>query len=124
MKRLVAILVWGVVWGVLAFAPHGARAEASASELLRLYDEGGPQDRRTFELVLDGNANGISWMNSYLGQVRGDGHQAYCAPEDFNPQGADLLHMLRTAIDEGAAYGDMPYGMALLFLLIDRYPCP
>lgn len=106
------------------FAWSEARAETTVNGLLEMYDAA-PEDGRQFlEAVIDGNANGIAWTNSYLDNNRGPGHSLYCPPETMVHSGKALMAMLRDARDADPQYADMPYGVAVLFLMISLYPCP
>lgn len=119
MKSYLAV---GTVMTVL-MAAIPARAEMSANELLQHYDTGDAEMRDLLETIVDGNSNGVSWMNSYLDEFRGASHQIYCPPDDFTTNGADMIDMMRTAIRHDPRYGDLPYGAAVMFTYIDRFPC-
>jgi len=96
----------------------------SARELLDMYDTGDAEMRDLLETVVDGNSNGISWMNSYLDEYRGAGHQVYCPPEAFTIDGKGMIDMMRTAITNDPRYADLPYGATVMFSYIDHFPCP
>ena len=110
--------------GALALLSVPAHAEMSANEMLRHYDTGDAEMRDLLETIIDGNSNGVSWMNSYLDEFRGATHQVYCPPDDFTTDGAGMIRMLRTAIRHDPRYGELPYGAAVMFTYIDHFPCP
>jgi len=102
----------------------GARAEMTARELLEMYDQGDPDIREKLELVVDGNANGVSWMNAYLDEYRGASQQIYCTPDDFTVDGPAMIAMMRVAIEHDPRYAELPYGATVMFAYIHRFPCP
>ena len=120
MKRFLSI---GATVAVLTGAT-AAQAEMSATEMLHLYDSGDAEMRDLLETVIDGNSNGISWLNSYLDEFRGTEHQVYCPPDEFITDGPGMIEMMRTAIEHDPRYADLPYGATVMFTYIDRFPCP
>ena len=101
-----------------------ARAEMTARQLLEMYDQGDAVMREKLELVIDGNANGVSWMNAYLDEYRGASQQIYCSPDDFTIDGPGMFPMMRAAIEHDPRYADLPYGATVMFAYIHRFPCP
>ena len=120
MKRLLIVCA---ALAVLAMATP-VRAEMSARELLDIYDKGDAEMRDLLETVVDGNSNGISWLNSYLDEYKGAEHQVYCPPDEFTTDGVGMIEMMRTAIEHDPRYADLPYGATVMFTYIDRFPCP
>lgn len=108
----------------LACLATPAHAEMSANELLRHYDTGDAETRDLLETIIDGNSNGVSWMNSYLDEFRGASHQVYCPPDDFTTDGKGMIGLMRGVIARDARYGDLPYGAAVMFTYIETFPCP
>jgi len=120
MKRLLTIcLLLAVVTPVV-----DAHAEMTARELLEMYGSGDRNMREKLEDIVDGNSNGISWVNAYLDEYRGPGHQVYCPPDTFTVDGAGMIPMMRTAIEHDPRYADLPYGATVIFAYIHRFPCP
>lgn len=120
MKRLITLCATVLTLTL----SHGAQAEMSARELLDMYDTGDAKMRELLETVIDGNSNGVSWMNSYLDEFRGASAQVYCPPNDFTTDGAGMIQMMRSAIVHDARYADLPYGATVMFAYIDKFPCP
>ena len=120
MKRFMSICAaLAVLMGATA-----AQAEMTAQELLDLYQTDDVEMRDLLETIIDGNSNGISWLNSYLAEYRGPKAQVYCPPNDFTLDGADMIAMMRTAIEHDPRYADLPYGATVMFAYIVRFPCP
>ena len=113
----VAMLAWMGMASV-------AHAEMTANDLIERYDAGDAQMRDLLETVIDGNSNGVSWMNSYLDEFRGASHQVYCPPDDFTTDGKGMIGMMRGVIARDARYGTLPYGAAVMFTYIETFPCP
>ena len=107
----------------LGFSTSAAWAEMSANELLKFYDTGDAETRDFLETVIDGNSNGVSWINSYLDEFRGATHQVYCPPDDFTTDGKGMIGMMRGVIARDARYGELPYGAAVMFTYIETFPC-
>ena len=120
MKRILAGLASFLV--VLAVSTEG-RAEMTANELLSLYDDGDTETRELLETVIDGNSNGISWVNSFLDESRGSKAQVYCPPGEFVTDGPGMIKMMRKVVKEDQRYGTLPYGAAVMFTYIERFPC-
>ncbi|MFC1673375.1 hypothetical protein ACFL12_04395 [Pseudomonadota bacterium] len=119
MKRIVTLCV-----GALALTiATTAQAEMSANKLLDMYDTGDAELRDLLETVIDGNSNGVSWVNSYLDEYRGTQTQVYCPPDDFTIDGPGMIDMMREAIANDARYGELPYGATVMFTYIDKFPC-
>jgi len=120
MKPFIRICV-----GLLVLATaNEAQAEMTASELLNLYDAGDKEMRDRIETIIDGNSNGVSWVNSYLDEFRGATTQIYCPPEEFTVDGPGMIRMMRTAIEHDPRYSELPYGATVMFAYIDHFPCP
>lgn len=120
MKRLLTMCAM-IVSLTLASTSH---AEMTARELLNMYDTGDAEMRDLLETVIDGNSNGISWMNSYLDEYRGTNAQVYCPPNDFVTDGAGMIDLMRAAIVHDPRYAELPYGATVMFAYIDKFPCP
>jgi len=116
--------LWALFAGLLILTSTPAHAEMTARELLEMYDAGDPEMRNLLETVIDGNSNGISWMNSYLDEYRGADHQVYCPSDSFTTDGAGMIELMRKTIAQDARYADLPYGATVLFSYIARWPCP
>ena len=111
--------------GVLVLmTTNAAQAEMTARELLDMYDTGDEEMRDLVETIVDGNSNGISWLNSYLDEFRGAESQVYCPPDEFTVDGAGMILMMRTAMEHDPRYTDLPYGATVMFAYIDHFPCP
>ncbi len=123
MKRLMSICASLAVLMILT-GPTPARAEMSANDLISEYDKGDVGMRHFLETIVDGNANGVSWMNSYLSEFRGIYEQVYCPPDEAITDGPVFINMMRTAIAANPEYGTLPYGATVMFTYIDHYPCP
>lgn len=113
----------GLALAALTYAAQ-AQAEMTSRDLLKMYDSGKSELREQLEAVIDGNSNGISWMNSYLDEYRGTSRQVYCPPDEFTVDGPGMIAMMRTAIASDPRYADLPYGAAVMFAYIHRFPCP
>ena len=120
MKHLLTL----IIAGALSLVSVPVHAEISANKLLQHYDTGDTETREFLEGVIDGNSNGVSWMNSYLDEYRGARHQVYCPPDDFTVDGAGMIRMMRTTIRNNPRYGELPYGATVMFTYIDHFPCP
>lgn len=123
MKRLMSLCAALAVLIVLA-GPTPAHAEMSANDLIREYDRGDEAMQHLLETIVNGNANGVSWVNSYLGEFRGIHHQVYCPPDEAATDGPTFIDMMRTTIAANPEYGTLPYGATVMFTYIDQYPCP
>ena len=108
----------------LLLPARAARAEMSTRELFDTYDTGDAEMRALLERVIDGNSNGVSWVNSYLDEFRGSTHQIYCPPDDFTTNGAGMIGMMRKAAVADPRYYDLPYGATVMFAYIYVFPCP
>ena len=104
--------------------PPAARSETPARELLEMCDQGNASMREKLERIVDGNANGVSWMNAYLDEYRSAGQQINCSPDDFTVDGPEMLRMMRVAIEHHPRYADLPYGATIMFAYIHHFPCP
>ena len=124
MKRFLTNVVLGISALAASLVASQAHAEMSANELLRLYDTGDAEMRDLLETVIDGNSNGVSWVNSYLDEFRGPSDQVYCPPDDFVTDGAGMINLMRTAIDHDPRYAELPYGATVMFTYIDKFPRP
>ena len=120
MNRLILICATAVT---LLITPPPAFAEMSANELFHHYDNGDAEMRDLLETVIDGNSNGVSWVNSYLDEFRGPHAQIYCPPNDFVTDGRGMIEMMRTAVRNDPRYGELPYGATVMFTYIDFFPC-
>lgn len=120
MKRFLSLYATAAI----LIGTSAAHAEMSARELLELYDTGDTQMRELLETIVDGNSNGISWLNSYLDEYRGARAQVYCPPDTFTVDGPGMIKMMRTAIRHDPRYADLPYGATVMFSYIDHFPCP
>lgn len=120
MKRFLMICAAAAV----VMGTTTAHAEMTTTEMLDLYDTGDAEMRDLLETVVDGNSNGISWVNSYLDEFRGATAQVYCPPDEFTIDGAGMIEMMRIAIEHDLRYAELPYGATVMFTYIDRFPCP
>lgn len=123
MKRLMSLCASLAVLMILTYATP-AQAEMSANDLISEYDKGDASLRHLLETIIDGNANGVSWMNSYLSEYRGVHQQIYCPPDEAVTDGPTFFNMMRTTIAANPEYGPLPYGATVMFTYIDHYPCP
>lgn len=118
MKRLFASAAL-----VAAMAtPHTASAEDTVANILNFYDQATLQQRQLVETSMSGVENGIAWVNTYLTETRKQ-PPLYCQPGKLVLTGGQLIQMLRDAVKEKPAVGTIPYGSAVLAVLLTDFPC-
>jgi len=99
--------------------PNAASAELSANEALAAIDAGGER-AEIIILFLDGNENGIGWMNTVAEQR---GAPFFCPPRTETFSNEQLIQMLRVNSAQDQALGDAPLGLALYLSLLRTFPC-
>jgi hypothetical protein len=105
----------------LLFGPTIAIAEYNVSEALAAYDSANPNDRKTWELIFGNTGNGINWANSVL--VYRKQEPLYCPPDNFTLTGSQVVEMLRQLAASKPRLEIVPYGLAILYAIQNRYPC-
>ena len=102
--------------------PGEAAAELSATDFLRKYDSATGKVKAIYLQYLNGNANGLSWANTYVG---GNYPQArfYCPPNKLVPTAKLHVALLRRFLAKAAKFRTAPVGAAMMFALKDRWPC-
>lgn len=124
LKALCASLCISLALLMILAGTTPVRAEMSANDLIDEYDKGDAGMRHLLEKIVGGNANGVSWVNSYLSEFRGVNHLVYCPPDDAITDGPAFITMMRATLATKPEYGSLPYGATVLFTYIDHYPCP
>jgi len=105
----------------LLFGAIPARAEASASALVRTYDGGNTETKDTIKLVLSALYDGLDFMNSELAREKRS--RVFCPPLRPTLANDEILDMLRLGIYAHPEWSDQPYGLALLSIAKEKFPC-
>src|SRR5215470_1255883 len=105
----------------LLFGAGPARAEASAVALLRVYDGGNTETKDTIMLTLSALYDGLDWMNSELAYEKRA--KVFCAPPRPTLGNDQIFDMLRQGINSHPEWRDQPYGLALLSIAKEKFPC-
>lgn len=106
----------------MALAPLPARAEVSASQILKMYDAGNSSERGLIEANLGGLENGFGWANTYLQSQRKQ-TPLYCLPDKLALKSEQIIDILRRGVREDAKLGNAPFGLAMLIVLQRVFPC-
>jgi hypothetical protein len=107
--------------GSLLLGPTIAMAEYNLSEALAAYDSANPNDRKTWELIFGNAQNGINWANAVLLYRKQE--PLYCAPDNFTLTGPQVIEMVRELATSKPRLATVPYGLAILLAIQDKYPC-
>lgn len=121
---------WLLALTICALATTTVRAEVTVVEFLRQYDQTPDPALRNIDTAwLNGFLAGLTWSNSYLTKARNQ-PRLYCPPDKLNLTAEQLVRLLRDNVEEQTKppfnpqpYSQLPYGLALLLILQDVFPC-
>jgi hypothetical protein len=111
-----------IILSALVFGCNSANAEMTVNELLKDYDSANAERRRFIEMLVSENANGISWTNVFLEEVRKE-KPLYCQPDALVLTGPQILDMLRRDAKEFPETGGHPFGYGILAVSMRVFPC-
>jgi hypothetical protein len=110
------------MWAWLSFCAtlllvSPARAEPAATDFLKSLD-GGDESGLVY---LNGIAQGIDWTEALLEQS--GRKRLYCGPEKLSFTPDQYASILREYVKRNPKAGGLPIGGAMLFAMIDTFPC-
>lgn len=111
--------VWFLLFFCFSWAAH---ADMTASAFVATYEKANPEDRDWLETILATQEEGMAWSNAVLQKGIG-GTPLYCSPPAIVLAGGQLIDILTRAVEDSPAYADMPFGIVLLYSLMDAFPC-
>jgi hypothetical protein len=99
-----------------------ARADADVESLLKSYDAATPELKEQLEVVIMQTQYGILWMNTYVANARNEA-PVYCQPSHLALTGSQVVDMLRRDAQRTAGVAKLPYGVAIIRVLRQTFPC-
>jgi hypothetical protein len=90
---------------------------------LRGYEQASRSDKARFEIAALNVYLGLGWANTYLGQTK-TGTPIYCQPTQETMTATQVIEALRRLVEGRQSFLTMPYGMAILFAVVNKWPCP
>jgi hypothetical protein len=93
----------------------------TANAILKWYDAGTADDKKIVLLTVHATEDGIAWATVL---AKSKGVFLYCPPEKIALAPEQVLSMLRHGVDEHPAWGTAAYGLSILLVLQDAFPCP
>jgi hypothetical protein len=98
-----------------------ARAEASASELIRLLNSEGDASW-VARVRVGGIAQGFFWSNAFLTHQGLSSH--YCAPERMAMTDEQVIDILKRHVQANPQKGSLPIELVLMDAFKETLPCP
>ena len=106
---------------VVLMLPGNAAAEINAAEFLKKYDSTTGEVKTRYLQYLNGNSNGLSWANTFVG-LEYPQAKIYCPPKKFKSTATQTVTLLRRFVAKFPKYKTSPVGAVMLFALKDKWP--
>jgi len=107
---------------VVLILPGNAAAEFNAVEFLKSYDSATGDAKTMYLQYLNGNANGLSWANTFVGRKYPQA-KIYCPPKTVKLTPTQTVTAFRRFVAKFPKYKTTPVGAVMLFALKDKWPC-
>jgi hypothetical protein len=114
-------LIMQLIGYLLIFQASPARAEASASDFIRLLNSEGDASW-VARVRVGGIAQGFFWSNAFLTHQGLTSH--YCAPERMAMTDEQVIDILKRHVQASPQKGSLPVGLVLMDALKEILPCP